>query len=150
MKLKKIQIGFTGTQKGMTEIQKKQLTKYLSDYNNLFIIHHGDCIGADSEAHDIAKRLNGYIIIHPPKDNNKRAYCFQNSFGDEIREERPYLERNKDIVDESDLIIACPNGKERLRSGTWSTIRYAINKDKSIVIIYPDGQIISENTNAVV
>ena len=37
----------------------------------------------------------------------------------------PYLERNKNIVNAVDFIIAAPDGPEKVRSGTWSTVRYA-------------------------
>lgn len=34
---------------------------------------------------------------------------------------------------------------EQLRSGTWSTIRYARRVDIPRVIVYPDGSIVKEN-----
>lgn len=47
--------------------------------------------------------------------------------GDMLIKEKSYLNRNKDIIDQSDFLIACPQDKEQevLRSGTWSTIRNA-------------------------
>jgi len=45
--------GFTGTKNGMTDKQKKTLKKILETSGNNFIMHHGDCIGADEEAHNI-------------------------------------------------------------------------------------------------
>jgi hypothetical protein len=45
-------IGFTGTQDGMTDQQKSMLRDLLDGGTGEF--HHGDGIGADSEAHDIA------------------------------------------------------------------------------------------------
>jgi hypothetical protein len=46
---------------------------------------------------------------------------------DVLMEEKPYLERNLNIVKNSSILIACPidKNKEELRSGTWSTIRQA-------------------------
>ena len=50
----------------------------------------------------------------------------------------PYLERNKEIVASSNLLIACPVGdKEELRSGTWSTVRFARKICTELVIVYP-------------
>jgi hypothetical protein len=55
---------------------------------------------------------------------------------------RPYLARNKDIVDACTILIATPaQNSEIQRSGTWATVRYAKSKyDRSrIVIVRPDG-----------
>lgn len=46
------------------------------------------------------------------------------------------------------MLIAFPPSKEEItRSGTWSTIRYARKCHKSLIIVYPDGQTITENIN---
>jgi predicted Rossmann fold nucleotide-binding protein DprA/Smf involved in DNA uptake len=48
------------------------------------------------------------------------------------------LERNKDIVSESDFLIAAPDSKkERLRSGTWATVRHARKLGKRVMILEP-------------
>ena len=49
------------------------------------------------------------------------------------------LNRNKNIVDASNLIFAFPFDKEIIRSGTWSTIRYAKKINKPLIIIRKDG-----------
>ena len=132
-----MKIGFTGTRKGMTFEQKKQLVKYLltvSKHDKEF--HHGDCIGADAEAHRIAVQCGFSIYKHPPEDDSYRAYCF---LGDEY-EPKEYLARNKDIVNTTDVLIATPkSNKEEIRSGTWSTVRYAEKNNKEVIIISPDG-----------
>jgi hypothetical protein len=73
-------------------------------------------------------------VIHPPDKKERRAF----KEGDEIRKEKTYLQRNKDIVDETTLLVATPKGDEVRRSGTWMTIRY-FRKVKGTVpkIIYP-------------
>jgi hypothetical protein len=130
-------IGFTGTQQGMTDKQKKELTSLLVHlYGNyeyrIFI--HGDCIGADAEAHDIAKGLGYLIAICPPDNSIKQA----NKVADIKFYPKPYLERNHSIVDKSNQMIACPQTKiEQLRSGTWATIRYARKSFKPLTIIDP-------------
>ncbi len=68
------------------------------------------------------------------------------SKGDETRKPKPYLKRNHDIVDESDILIGFPSSEEeRLRSGTWATVRYARKTGKRIYIIFPDGKVKQEN-----
>jgi hypothetical protein len=49
---RKVSFGFTGTRQGMTAEQKSVLRNLLGGGAGEF--HHGDCIGADSEGHDIA------------------------------------------------------------------------------------------------
>jgi hypothetical protein len=154
-------IGFTGTQKGLTDAQRRVL-----DYELQLVhfFHHGDCIGADAEAHKIARRHGAYVILHPPKVQTKRAFCK----ADEERYPLPYLERNHCIVDESDRVIACPKnytemyyliihklnrGEEKeimIGSGTWATIRYARKKKKPLTIIFPDGTTQEENNDGTI
>jgi len=133
----KISIGFTGTQVGMTDEQKSSLKKYLKISVKYSEYHHGDCIGADEQFHKILEELGtDDIIIHPPIKNVKRAFCKAKT----ILKPKDYLERNKDIVDASEVLIATPKGfDEELRSGTWSTIRYCKKQKKSAFIIYPNG-----------
>jgi len=133
----KISIGFTGTQVGMTKEQKNTLEKYLKISLSMSEYHHGDCIGADQEFHEILEKLGtDKIIIHPPIKKNKRAFCKAKT----ICEPKEYLDRNKDIVNESEILIATPKEfYEQLRSGTWSTVRYAKKNKKRVFIIYPNG-----------
>lgn len=128
-------IGFTGTQKGMTTEQLIAVAEYLCDNSGEF--HYGDCIGADAQAHKMANETKYYKIIgHPPSNPVKRAWCTCH----ELQLEKPYLERNKDIVLQTNILIATPSEmEERIRSGTWSTIRFARRLDKPIIIFLPDG-----------
>jgi len=128
-------IGFTGTRDGMTYQQKKRLAEIL-DVLGCCVFHHGDCIGADREAAELAFHAGHQIVGHPPDKDGLRAF-FKN---DVTLPAAPYLMRNRDIVDASDLMIATPKEKEEQpRGGTWSTIRYAIKQQKNLAIIYPDG-----------
>ena len=129
-------IGFTGTHKGMTNEQKVTVDWLLSKSPKE--LHHGDCIGADADAHEIALGNFIRIIGHPPLKSDSRAWCrFY-----EAREPRAYIDRNHDIVDETEVLIACTDSTvEAIRSGTWSTIRYARRLGRIILIVYPDGRI---------
>ena len=132
--------GFTGTQRGLSLPQAKAL-KSLMENLQLEEFHHGDCIGADAAAASFAHDLHLRIVIHPPVIATKRAFCK----GDEERIARPYLERNHDIVNESDLLIATPGEtEEQLRSGTWATIRFARKRHKPIFLVFPNGTIEKE------
>lgn len=130
-----MKIGFTGTQKGMTDAQKECVRKGLVAGEHF---HHGACVGSDAEAHNIAKEIGSYIVVHPPVDESKMVKCE----GDECRTSAKYLERDHNIVDETDVLYACPKSKrEILRSGTWATIRYAIKQKKVVLIFWPDGTV---------
>jgi hypothetical protein len=128
-----MRIGFTGTRRGMTKRQKIALSDLLSSYAAT-ILHHGDAIGADAEAHEIAVGLGCAIVIHPPAVETQRAF----KAATEIRAAKPYLVRNKDIVRETALLIAAPaESVEQLRSGTWSTVRYARRLGRQIRLLTP-------------
>ena len=115
-----MKLGFTGTRKGMTERQSKHLERVLNSFD-VVEFHHGDCVGADEEAHSIARSMNIFVVIHPPTDPKHRAWCEP----DEMRDEFPYIERNHNIVDETRHLFAAPGtNHEVLRSGTWATVRY--------------------------
>ena len=128
-----MKIGFTGNQEGMSKNQTEGLRRELEKLQATEL-HHGDCIGADAEADQIARELGLSVVIHPPNNPNKRAWCAR--LGDIEYEEKPYLVRNHDIVDAVDVMFAAPKTMtEELRSGTWATIRYARKKHLNIYIL---------------
>lgn len=91
----------------------------------------------DAQVHDLAVSLGIRTVIHPPVDPIKRAY----KSGDEVLPVKPFLERNRDLVNPCGLLLVIPEGDtETLRSGTWSTYRYAKKIHKFRIIIYPDGR----------
>lgn len=140
-----MRIGFTGTQKGMTDFQKKEVAMILIFHHptriidslpeTVFEAHHGDCIGADAEFEELAQEYGFTTYAHPASDTSgKRAYCRS----DNIFPAKPALKRNKDIVNAVDIVIATPKeNHEVLRSGTWSTIRYAKKHGWLIHVVYP-------------
>lgn len=135
-----MKIGFTGTQTGMCKEQKTMLynilTELMKDEDKPTEFHHGDCIGADKEAHDIVQLIGGMdIIIHPPTNDKKRAFCEGYA---RRANPKPYLERNRRIVDSVDLLLVAPKEQqETLRSGTWSTYRYAKQRNVGRIVILP-------------
>ncbi len=138
-------IGFTGTRHGMTELQKAAVKKFITSekFNEL---HHGDCIGSDRDIHNIIVKYREEenkkikIVGHPPKYNKYQANCKC----DILLAKNDYLSRNHNIVDITDILIATPDSKERLHSGTWSTVRYARKKDKKIYIFNKNGLLKTE------
>lgn len=130
-------LGFTGTQEGITQEQFDVLYALMRDFDWL---HHGDCIGADASADGLANLLGLKKCIHPPTNPSKRAFCRD---AHEWMPQKPYLDRNHDIVGHCELLVACPKEErgETLRSGTWATVRYARKIGRPVQIIRPSGML---------
>lgn len=127
-----MRIGFTGTREGMSQQQKEQFILKLYELG-VTEFHHGDCIGADADAHDIVREFfpGVKIIIHPPDKTKTQAF----KSGDFSHSKKPYIERDRDIVDDTEFLIGAPFGQEIRRSGTWATIRYARKMNKLHLIL---------------
>jgi len=136
-----MKIGMTGNRNGISEKAIESFENFLKN-TKIDEAHHGDCIGADKMFHDLCYNKKIKIIIHPPDCDKFRSFC-KSEF---ILSPKSYLDRNKDIVNNTDILIAFPSSEtEILRSGTWSTIRYARKNNKNILIIYPNGTKSYEN-----
>lgn len=130
-----MKVGITATSKGATERQLLSLQRLLVDLA-ASELHHGDCVGGDAQGHSVARALGLWIVGHPPENSKARAFCSC----DESRAPLPYLSRNRAIVRETELLIAMPLGfQEELRSGTWSTARFAEKSGRRFIVIQPDG-----------
>jgi hypothetical protein len=122
----------------MTDQQKKAvrelINKLLPDE-----AHHGDCVGADFDFYVICRSLGvPSIVAHPPENDTLRAF----TKSDIHRDPKPYLVRNRHIVRDSDALIAAPEtATEQVRSGTWSTVRFARTVQKRIKIVLPHGDV---------
>lgn len=132
-------IGFTGTRdlQLISDERKKGIINFFIDLLDKHVdrditIIHGGARGVDTYIHDIA-------LVH---DLNVEIYPAHNS---PLANEEKYvmalpknpLSRNKDIVDNSDLIVAVPIDpeNEELRSGTWATVRYARKLNREIIFL---------------
>ena len=135
-------IGFTGSRKGITEAQAGVLRRLLHDVSEF---HHGDCIGADNAAHDIARAGGSpWIVGHPCTITSMRAYT---ACDETLRPLAP-LERNRSIVNAATRMIACPlTESEVVRSGTWATIRLARKQHCPLIIVYPNGDTEGEDAD---
>jgi len=141
-------VGVTGTVKGATTRQFMVLREITESFC-FSEFHHGDAIGVDAQSHAIALRLKNAraasaaplrIVIHPPIRDAKRAFC---EGADEVREMKEYLDRDQDIASEVSVLLAVPEtAEEQIRSGTWSTVRYARKRAGVLIIrINPDGTV---------
>lgn len=138
-------IGTTGTREGLTEEQREWVEDFSAYENNqVGVLHHGDCVGSDNEIATIFSRKGTYIIAHPGGGPPiLRAYCAVN---DLVLPPKYYLRRNQDIVKASKLLLGFPRTEDEIvRSGTWSTIRYARTSKVPIYVVTPSGKVMTWN-----
>lgn len=136
-----VKVGFTGTRQGMTHPQRVMVEALLTALA-CDEFHHGDCDGADSEAHDIAAHgLLLAVVVHPPSDSRLRAHrAPPMGTGGRVCPPKPYHDRNRDIVDETEVLVAAPaEAIEQSKGGTWWTVRYALSVGRTVYIVAPSG-----------
>jgi|SRR5271157_6397207 len=123
-------VGFTGTQKGAHPAQiaaAKEKLKALKE-EGFDEFHHGACIGADEQVAKIAKELGFKVIAHPGLAKDPANMQFRSDWNgsDETLGAKPFIDRDHDIVDATETMLATPlTYEEQNRSGTWTTVRYA-------------------------
>lgn len=135
--------GFTGSSRRMSPAQQAAVVALVIESTEL---HHGDCVVADEWAHKVAVDLERRVVIHPPDDAKKRAFCARTYPGPNVSElpTEPYLDRNRSIVSASDRLVACPDRAEaegRAGGGVWATVRYALEANKTVIIIDQHGNV---------
>lgn len=129
-RIKGRKVGFTGTNKGASTVQlavvEEKLKFLLEEGFDEF--HHGACIGADEQAAKLAKELGFRVVAHPGLASDPKNLMYRSEWdgSHETREAKPFIERDHDIVDETEMMLATPlTYEEKIRSGTWTTVRYA-------------------------
>jgi hypothetical protein len=132
-----MKLGFTGTRHGMTDHQKQLFRQVLSGIQ-LYEFHHGSCQGADVEAARIVREVvpNCLIVAHPGPDGDKHREV--SGVDNVTTEPKSHFARNRDIVNETDLLAAAPLQDEPQNyGGTWYTIGYARKAGRESLIIWP-------------
>lgn len=135
-----MKLGITGTRSGMSPEQKVKFLELIEELKpDVFI--DGCCVGVDEECFLLVKDLllvtvgrPGYSALTQEEINNNRS-VYQR---DKMYPSKTHFARNRDIVNESDVMIAIPyelGGK----GGTNYTIDYAIKVGKPLYIILRDG-----------
>jgi hypothetical protein len=139
-----IQVGFSGTQQGMTAAQAVSIANLLGQYTG-FVGHHGLCIGSDVQFDGLARAALGFehMVIHPMANAGAKRGTVPASPGDIMRPAIAPLLRNQNIAVSCDVLLATPKEDHMvLRSGTWSTIRYALVLYKPVFVVVPNGAVI--------
>ncbi len=141
---------FTGTLRGTTTPQFESLREVISRRTRSGIqACHGLALGADKDFHQICREFSVPLFGFPSTLRSKQAILPISDFIQVFPEKYP-LDRNRDMIDfavlssgSDSLLIACPKGEsEEVRSGTWTTVRYARASSITIVFIWPsDGAV---------
>lgn len=156
-------LGFTGTRKGLTPAQRAQLPSVLvvqpllKSSDGMFGIDpirtlHGGAAGADQEFHDWLMEATPWMSVPPlieiyPTEDRAQLWYSRDSRQVNwcVHPGSDPLTRNRIIATRCDALLACPaEATEQLRSGTWSTVRYARKASKPVTLLLPDGKVREE------
>ena len=111
--------------------------------------HHGDCVGADAEFHDLCRdEPHSFIVVHPgPVDDLPNQ---AGRIGDERRAAFPHMRRNKNIVLASTVLLAAPfELTQQPYGGTWRTIDMARKAKRPLAIVSRDGAMTVQGDEAI-
>lgn len=129
-------VGFTGTRNGMTAEQRSMVREILISVEAQMVVH-GDCVGADADAHAIAMDLGLDVEIRPCDFPNLRAFC-KNALV--VHPVTSPFRRNRQIVMQCAVLIGTPaTAQEQQGGGTWYTIRYGRRVGRRMFVVAPDG-----------
>ena len=138
-------VGFSGTREGMTPAQRAAALECVmgpSGWDGGRVdLRQGLCVGADSQVvYDVAGCPGVSVFGHPGchAGSAYRAEIEVEQLCDKVHPVRHPLDRNRDIVDNTDRLVAAPGPNSR---GTWHTIRYAMSEGKRVDIVHPSGAV---------
>jgi len=128
-------VGFTGTHRGacpeqLTEAEARLRALREEGFDEF---HHGQCIGADEQVAKIARTLGYRVVAHPGLASDPANLMYRSDWDGnaEVLEAKPFIARDHDIVNETEVMLATPvSREEHMRSGTWTTVRYARKKGR--------------------
>jgi hypothetical protein len=141
-----LKIGITGTRKGGTPEQLATMRALFLEYlDGPCQLSHGLCEGIDEQAHDLAHELFGYDVEihgHPGPEDDKHQVKSLYQDCDTFHEHKTHFARNRDIVNECEILFAFPAEMElQDHGGTAYTINFARKKGVPCKIVWPDGTV---------
>jgi hypothetical protein len=125
------------------DITKKQLEGFRELLPNFVKEKNSFIVGGDDADYDIYLTLLGQgfdVEVFPHSGNMNEISRFSGAAV--VNHSLPLRERNKRMIDESGIVIGIPQiFNEYEDSPAWKTIRYAIQNDKEVYVISPNGYI---------
>jgi hypothetical protein len=113
----------------------RKLLEVFDKEKNVFLI------GGDEADYNVFLTLLGQgfgVELYPRAGNNEDVDKFNGA--KVINNPLPLRERNKRMIDESTIVVGIPQTfNEYEDSPAWKTIRFAIQNDKEIYVISPNG-----------
>lgn len=136
-----IVLGVTGTRNEPTREQRNSIRDIIDRYSFRSKMHHGCCVGVDAYITVLCRLRSWTIVAHPPINRAYFSSISYNSSDIKLQDEE-YLVRNQIIVIDTNMLLAVPETEEEVvRSGTWSTVRFARTLAHPILIVWPSGRI---------
>lgn len=153
-------LGFTGTQAGMAVPQRARVRAEIGRavIDGADRLLWGCCTGADEEAAADARAVGLRLIGLPSREPGDpyRSGLVSDTTLMIPKGRNPELQRNGRIGRASHRLIAAPkNDRQKIigravargcpiwevvrRSGTWATVRYAVNHGTPVIVVWPDG-----------
>jgi hypothetical protein len=137
-------LGFTGTRENLTDPQLGWLYEQLEGADAT--VHHGACVGADLAVHKTALDNGLWVHVWPPTNMKLvAAECVTPEVGVIYHPRMPYLNRNREIVNAAQELVALPKHEEQPGplnwGGTWYTVDFAERMNKRVTICYPSGRV---------
>lgn len=140
-------LAFSGTRQGMSQLQHKAVTGWLTQQVPFITeIHHGCCVGADVDFHRICIQLGlvELMQLHPSnsKFTNKLLDLESTGSVEKIWPRDDPLARDQRMVQLCDTLLITPiSDDEVVRSGTWTTKRMALKLRRRVIHVRLHGAI---------
>jgi len=157
---------FTGTREGMTNEQREAVREILFA-RDVFSAHHGMCVGADHQFHEIVFGMRAPIegggvrplVVGWPGDVPRDLTVLGKVTCDTVKVKRPPLLRNKEMAAHAAyfeklrrekgsggevVCVACPLEHEppaNGRGGTWHAIRQFRSAGIAVLVVLPNGSV---------
>jgi hypothetical protein len=147
-------LGFVGVRRGLTLDQFQAVSRIVvaqrgrGSLTGIEVAHRSNNGWAGADFSRITRWMKSVpkLVLHdcggPEPETPSLSAESMASWADFTIEATSVPPWNREIVDESDVLLACPPiAEEEIRSRTWATIRYARNAGKYVVVVYPDGTV---------
>lgn len=137
--MQKYHLAYSGSRFGMTLQQKDYLISFLatmiqgSEIEKI-ILHHGVCVGGDTEADEIARALGLKIWFHPSIKTDWTNPELLKMPCEGIDAAYSYSGRNQRMVLACDFLIATPKNMIK-HGGTWNAISHARAAKKNYIVV---------------